>query len=382
MKKLYTLLLSLFCVLSASALPAELYLVGNFNNWSTPDQDKDLFILTSTGTAGIYSGTFDIPVQQFHQLRFRVYAAKTNNLEDTYGTYEYSSQSMSLFSDHTREVKLIKNASPLRVINWEGGKITFTCTLDKSTETMNLTLITPDQPATPPCPDNIWIIGDFNDWAVPSASSDNGAIKMTKHDNFLNKPYYIAPNAAIPSGKARFIYYYLDPADNTAKFIEGSQLTQVVGMYRCNESSTGFLSSYWDLNRTTYIHIHDNLSDARAKATNILNYTGPDLSFELFWKLDRETPEACDIYWEDAPVNDVNNLYLYIENIDTGEKILTAPDEETEWQIIWSTVLKGNLRIWLTESKSLPVDNKWGIYSDTDIEFEWGVGIHPELLRP
>lgn len=369
MKKLYTLLLTLFCVLSASALPEELYLVGNFNNWTTPDQDKDLFILSPIGTAGTYSGTFDMP-EKFSSLSFKVYTAKTNDNNYAYGTFEAP---IYPFCDHNIETKLVTSydtnpSYPVNVQNWKGGKITFTCTLDESAKEIKLTLITPDQPTTPPYPDNIYVIGEFNDWAIPSASSDNGAIKMTKADDFLKYHYYVARNTAIPSGKAQFIYYYVDPADNKAKFVEGCNYTQPTGIYKLPEDNT--YGKYGDWNNIDFIH--ENLSDARAKATNIINYTGPDLSFQLDWRLEQAVPNGTIISWENAPVNDINNLYLYIENIDTGEKSLVAPDDNNQWNVAFKKHITGNVRIWLTESNTLPIENKWGTYSDTDSSFKYG----------
>lgn len=372
MKKLYLLLATLACAMTAFALPEELYLVGNFNNYSTPNNDTNLYVLSPTDSEGGYSGTFDIPAQpRTNQLIFRVFTEKTWNPVKSYG--RRWTPDLYCFSNANAETTLYSNKDEdtqyAICSNWKGGRITFSCRLDESKGEMQVTLTTPDQPVTPPVPEKVWVIGDFNDWAVPTASSDNGAIGLTKTiDGFSSTyitPYYVAENAAIPSGKARFVFYYIDPKDSKGKFVESANNPNVFGIYRLSEDEKyGVASGYWSSEKSP---VHDNLAAARANATYIANYTGPSLKINFVWNMPLETPSDSYYYWNDAPINDMNHLNLYIENIDTDEKRIIRTEEDN-WYISWSKVeISGNVRIWLTDAEELPVVNKWGLYEDANL---------------
>lgn len=372
MKTLFILCLTLLSVLPASALPAELYLVGNFNDWTTPDQDKAPYILMPTGTAGTYSGTFDIPAQN-GALEFRVYDAKTNLDSDSYGKVTYIDS--LLFSNVDIIITLSKreHTDNARITNWIGGKITMSCTLDERYDKALMTITSPDQPTTPVHPDDFWVIGDFNNWEIPSDTSDNGAIKLKKSNHigpfsqYYDKyPYirYKADNVAIPSGKARFVFYYVDPVDNKAKYIGGDKYLQATGVFQ--EYITLSLS---DLPNYTY----DNIDKARDNAIHIVNFTGPDLSFDLVWNFETYAPDITYIYWKKAPLNNLINkgIYLYIEDLDTNKEYI-IPQEGYFGKPVFNINIKNKVKIWLTESDKLPLTQKWGPYSDTDVTVNHG----------
>lgn len=382
MRRLFLLCAMLAVATAAFALPEKIYITGDFTNYQ--DEVSNPWCLEPTGIPGNYSGTFDIPRKgwTYYHPTFKLYVLTPDGKTKSYGDSE--SKLIYLFSDHNLQKTLLpsrKNGIQyVTIYNWQGGKATFQCTYDESTDEMYLTVITPGQPKAAPVIEKIWVLGDFNEWRLPSDNSDNGAVvlnQLTQYTHYIDtsvSPIYGANNVMIPSGKARFVYYYRDPDTGNDRFIKPGDIDRVVGIYKSSEQKRyGILNqSWWPFVYETWMT--DNLEEAKAAATHIVNYTGPSL--DIYFSpgsnynstlIEMEPDNAC-IKWKEAPINDIDikNLNLYIENIDTGEKRIVSKDNSLYFGYIDfdDVEIGGNVNIWLTDTKELPVKNKWGVLKD------------------
>lgn len=308
MKKLLLLLMVLPFALGALAAPEALYLVGAMNDWTLPGMasDSQLYELKKTGTT--YKGTFEIPADK---LDFKVFTSKATMWDKTaYGTE--NTTPINIFKDKSASVALVCNEKTpyirtISISNWEGGDITIECSFDEEYDTIHMTLSGPGQPAKPDTP-SIFVIGEFNDWQLPTGSSLNGAVSV----NILNS-YAVGNNyeeeftsgpARIPAGKARYVYYYRNTVTGGDIFIGGPGYRYFI--YDCGSDSK-FI--YQSINSS---QVYDDLESARNKPFEIANYTGDELFFRCGFYIASCEPYGASVSWEGAPANDMPALNVLV----------------------------------------------------------------------
>lgn len=138
----------------------ELYVIGDFNGWSTPDKTSDYYILKKT-SGNIYSGT--VSYSQEGAFQFKVFDAKTNSYANSYGANSENWITLEENVPYLWTMTYGTNASNFRIENWGGGSGTITVDLDKNT----LSIITDKIEYIPPVPvypEYINIAGNFNSW--------------------------------------------------------------------------------------------------------------------------------------------------------------------------------------------------------------------------
>lgn len=377
MKRLSMLLAVLAIAASTFALPEKIYIAGNFNSWSLPPRTTDLFTLEPTGTPGWYAGTFEIPVLKYSatngkmifylaivspddrgNLSTKLYCTKNNEkLNYLYGDYD---SKINLYArDNGGE-------NNIEVTNWKGGKISFYCTYDEQRDVMQLSIVTPGQPKSIPAPENVWLLGDFNNWAVPSSTSDNGAIKLEYNGRNNTEVLYHVADAGIPSGMARFVFYYKEPLDGIYRFATVPASHRVFGLFKgyYRDKYADWDDMYMREDNDSEKEIYYNIEDAKANAVFIENYTGPSLDVSFVRSLLYKNSIGTKYLWYDAPLNTIGKFNLYIENTVTGKKEIVAPKTNGEDEIYWSYDFAGKLNIWLTDETEVPVTRRWGSYSE------------------
>lgn len=163
---------------------AAFYLIGTMNGWSTITEAEAAnyqYKLTDPDNDGVYTGSFFIPKGE---VEFKVFS--------TPGTWE----SASYFGTMNGEIYVFNQdigttysyitlyegyySSNLKIGNWMGGTMTISIKWEQVYSGAYLPVICalkgsgqPDIPQDP----NIYLVGDFNDWRLPDATSDNGALK-------------------------------------------------------------------------------------------------------------------------------------------------------------------------------------------------------------
>lgn len=131
----------------AITYPDVVYLAGNFNEWSS---DNDEYQLTSS-EEGIYTGKFNIPETATYDGNTGAPEFKLVANTTWYGV-EAATSSIELTSGTASNVTITNiNGSNIYLQNWKGGEITFT--LDWNTKTLSL-LYTAPEPVT------LYLVGD------------------------------------------------------------------------------------------------------------------------------------------------------------------------------------------------------------------------------
>lgn len=206
MKKLL-LICAVILAMAAGAFAEEkpaneaFYLFGSFNGWqpaTVTNQSKFPYKLTDEDGDGVYTGTFELPegTLEFKLLSEPLQKIGTWEEENTWGVYELLP--MPLFNRKTqvnfdyRSIADHGRNGASKISNWLGGTLTISVEWEEWGESWIplVTLYAPGQPARPGMPE-VYIFGDFNNWQIPTADSDNGAIKFNDYsfdkNNFYNE---------------------------------------------------------------------------------------------------------------------------------------------------------------------------------------------------
>lgn len=186
------LLFSLALIVSAAPISAEkpdneaFYLVGTMSDWNCHDLERNEFKLTDPDGDGIFTGSFHIKAGE---MDFKVVIPPGRWDYGTAWGYPHEWEQGFVFRDRPLELELISNDKPyadgsvrgcpsITIQNWKGGTADFTLRWveDKDGEWVPfMTLAGKEQPFHP-LDGKLFLIGDFNSWQIPSASSDNGAL--------------------------------------------------------------------------------------------------------------------------------------------------------------------------------------------------------------
>lgn len=238
MKKLlriFTLSLAALAAIGASAEnPEALYLVGSMNGWLTPDAGGTQYRLTDPDGDGTYTGTFEVPASE--SLEFKVFDGLYGwgDTEHFYGQVGNPVFSDCVYSDVTafRELYNASYAGNVDCGNWLGGPLEVSVTGGEFTWT--IALKGADQPAFGTVADKVWLIGSFNDFKLPVADNDNGAIAIGKSGHELQ--YSENVSFELPAGDVEMRLYA--PAMGAMTGLDFGATDLRVGVYYCPETST------------------------------------------------------------------------------------------------------------------------------------------------
>lgn len=191
-----------FCGFAKDAAPEALYLIGNFYGLEATGNGS-LYKLTDKDGNGIYTGEFNI---RAGNIRLRVVAdddpkSPSNVWGLTYTEYD----SDVIYSDFALNHRLdrgqgFRYESQIEVNNWIGGRLIVEAAFNYM-GILELTLKGPDQPKAPKAADNLYIIGDFNNWQKPGLSDNNGAlpIALSYADDSAEGENYMGPSYSFDS---------------------------------------------------------------------------------------------------------------------------------------------------------------------------------------
>lgn len=137
--------------------PQALYVVGSFNDWATPGS-ADTYITLARTADGVYSGT--LKASEVGELKFKVFDSITTDWANAYGADINSGVTLEAGKTYTWQMRYGENAYDFIVANWGGTTGTLTLNLNSNTAT----LVTDNVYTGPVYPENLWLVGSFNEW--------------------------------------------------------------------------------------------------------------------------------------------------------------------------------------------------------------------------
>lgn len=310
MKKILLSLLLPVCAIPAFAAPEAMYLVGSMNNWTLPGQASESEIYELKKSGDVYQGSFNIPGEQ---IEFKVFTSKATMWDRTAYGME-SRMNINVFKNKSASTVLVNNekngygANNISISNWKSGTLTVECTVNETDDTVNITLSGPGQPEMPALP-SIYVIGEFNNWQLPSASALNGAVSLDlNHEMEPNYSIEFSSTLAdIPGGKAKYVYYYKNTVSGNDTFIGGPGAP--FSIY--DNFGTGgpqFFSDY-----VSSSHAYADLESARKNPFEIANYTGDQLFFQGSVYVESSDIYRTTVGWNNAPANEMPALNVILE---------------------------------------------------------------------
>lgn len=361
MKKLFTLVtLSLFMALNAlaDAKPTNdaFYLVGNMNDWGCPVDEATAshweYKLTDEDGDGVYTGSFEFPQGD---LEFKLFSTIGDwDTADYFGSY----QSVYVFNDPTTLTLSSGGFSGnISVSNWMGGtlKLSAVWTQNSYEEWVpEITMEGTNQPERPAFAD-LYLIGDFNNWSVPTAANANGAIRfdlneaiITSNNVQLIKAFDACDNIKVAvcrldssTGKCLFYHPQYEGAFTLYTYKTANGDSEIPGMN---------LEGEWS---------EDNVKEKYTITIN--DWKGGNINFHASFPYNGNDSmmirglDSVPVEWPQNP------LYLLTE-VD-GVKTIT-PSYSDYWAPVYYTILNGQkVSVLLTTENSLTPapENCWGI---------------------
>ena len=361
----------------AAEMPEALYLCGSMNEWTVPSDEAGRgFQLTDTDGDGVYNGSFELPAGD---LAFKVFTAAVG--WEGIGCYFGMSgfDALPLYSNRLWNYFLVNagNTGNVDVSNWKGGtlevKAKYTPANGGYEPLIDLTLVGPGQPALAPLPAKTYVIGDFNNWAVPTPSSSNGAYVLPQMANGYDR--YYATDFTPAAGSFRFVYCTLSEEDGSPLFYGSNIPPFTLARYPQSPYAAADMYTY---SPAAYARIED------ATPIEILNWNGSGtLDFEFFF--DRMGAnviwQGCPTVEEEVPryaiitVGD-NSPYVYDMGAD-GSGFVDLRDMGCEFSVLFST----------ENSVNPSPENVWGAPDAEVLENPEGVysrivkGGHPYIVK-
>lgn len=345
---------------SAFTAPEALYMVGTMNSWTVPADGGTQYTLTDADGDGIYTGEFNIPAGN---LEFKVFSALSGwgNQDDYQGSFKNLNDPYSLFNTPTTiPLATVPNGGQYNVViaNWKGGKMSVEASLIPNSNdgfNISITLTTPEQPERPDTPDKIYLVGAFNDWKKPDASSANGAIILTAPSNAEMGNTTYTGEGEIPAGKAKFKIYYDEPSTGNQCFL-GSTVGKFA-LTREEESEPAI----------TVVQYNSEGSD-----TEIMNWTGGKLKVTYNYNYARTG--SAELEWDKAPLNDFpKQIYVISKTYDDRYEVFGPYDDPAyDQSYIYCSVIAENTRsICISSSATVPPspEDVWGPYEPLPQEY-------------
>lgn len=362
MKKLYYLLAASALMMPSlsSAAGKELYLVGSFNNWVTPDQwdqpeyaaDKQ-FVLSDEDDDGTFTGDFEIAEGV---INFKVFTEKCDwsDRANVYGMSRGFGSMTDLFSNISYSEELVTDDNQgfggsynVEINNWKGGSLHFEVT--RNADGMNLKLSGGEnQPKVSLYPE-IYLIGEFNNWAVPNGDELNGAVPMTPN---AEKPTIFSVNKDVAAGNSK--YAFCVPATPVSKKSFKIYAPQDMPGFNLYNNPEGEAAKLVINNLKGYSKTADY------PKLNLLDWAGGDVTFSF-----NTAYSSCEIYSEDAPKLQEQDFYAVLK-VD-GNSVGVVPMMTLTNGLFISTLAMGcdckDLEMTFTteRSENPSADSIWGI---------------------
>lgn len=361
----------------AEEMPEALYLCGSMNDWTVPHYNEGRgYMLTDSDGDGCYTASFELPAGE---LEFKMFTAPVDweRQDACFGSYE--SFLPPLYSNRMWDQFLSpgSNNNSITIANWAGGtlevKAWYTPANGDGQASLRLLLNGPGQPALPPLPAKAYVIGDFNNWAVPTPSSSNGAYVLPQMANGYER--YYATDFTPAAGPFRFVYCTLSEEDGSPLFYGSNMPPFTLARY---PQSSYAASDMYISSPERCTRIED------AAPIEILNWNGSGtLDFEFFF--DRM---GANVIWQGCPtveeempryaiitVGD-NSPYVYDMGAD-GSGFVDLRDMGCEFSVLFST----------ENSVNPSPENVWGAPDAEVLENPEGVysrivkGGHPYIVK-
>ena len=360
MKKITLILMMAFAIFTLPAqseeLPEVIYMVGNMNDWVTPIDGGTQYpiYVESNGEDYTYSAEFNIPAQD-GGLQFKFF---TKVAGWTYGSYlSTSNDPFTLYKDAFNNIGL--TFSPLNNVvirNWKGGILKIKVEYYTGSGAWRCEVEAPDQPELPEFPKEIYLIGDFNNWQLPTADNLNGAQTIPLGEN-----YYYQGSSTFAEGQASFYIITFDPeTGETVKWGHQAPFS-AFQIYQMVLGETGMVDM---------MAYSETMSDI--VPFTIADWKGGNLDIVAFMNRGEDKYFPMYIYNYDAPVFDIPNPKYGVYDTGDGESdVLSLPvtDGENNYtNHVWST--GSDVQIFFSSEESLQYDPShcWGIMEDIDID--------------
>lgn len=357
------LIISAFGSTHAQAAPDNeaFYLIGTMNGWSTITENEAAnyeYKLTDPDGDGIYTGSFFIPEGQ---IEFKVFSEPGDWREAPYygnGNFIYGwDQSYYVFKQDNQYCVI--NLSPgdtsnnVRIVNWKGGVMNISMKWIQQYEDYylpSICSITGSNQPNEPAITNIYIIGDFNNWQLPDASSDNGSVKLNYFTfDLIGQTYQIHKNfnkgdisiAICKYDESTGEYGYFNPTTNDLPFT----------LYQFRTGSSTFSYAYSQMGEWI------STSDPQSLTINIMDWQGGEIGLEIYDQYDGNV-RAYFNNWSDIITEFPSEIYVLTEH--NGIKEINPV--ETSYYA-WVNCPGKEVSILFTSENSLnpKPENCWGL---------------------
>lgn len=360
------LCLILFVVANAKAqTPPDnkaFYLIGTMNGWTTITENEAAdfeYKLTDVDGDGIYTGSFYIPEGE---LEFKVFSEPGSWSEAPYfgyGSYIYGlNQSFYVFNEDSKNGVITlspgESSNNVKIANWKGGLMTMSikwiqdyegdyipqiCTIKGANQ--------PDMPST----SNTYIIGDFNNWQLPDATSDNGSFKINYLTfDLVGQINQIKQN--FNKGDTRIaICKYDDSKGEYAYFKSNSSYDTPFSLYKFTPGSYVYSESgEWI-----------SSSNPQSESINIMDWQGGEIAIELY---DLYEGNVISYFWNNSDIitEFPKDIYTLVEYNGTKE-IFPVEDVADYTYYVWGRCYGQDVSVIFTSENSLnpKPENCWGL---------------------
>ena len=280
------------------------YLVGDMTDWEIPtnaDAGGWKYKLTDEDGDGVYTGSFEFPAGK---VAFSLFSQPGGAwFDDSCYRLRYVDNSY-LFSGEDITLNLINGLhgnNNITIDNWNGCYMEISVRWESPDELdwkPTITITGNNQPARPAIPD-LYIIGDFNGWTLPTATSANGAIKVT--DLTTYRPSSIVESQRIDFEKKeaiRFGICQFDPkTGNHSFFIPNENLPFTLYSVKINDNGEEItregnisLSGAWN-----------NLNEKDKYSMVLKDWQGGKLDLYFDLPFDESIMPTCNVYATETP---------------------------------------------------------------------------------
>lgn len=341
------------------------YLVGDMNDWEMPsyaEADAWKYKLTDEDGDGVYAGSFEIPKGK---VSFALFSKPDREwFSDSCYRLRYPDNSY-LFAgeDLTFPLQNGMNAQTnITIDNWEGGEMEISVSWEPSAAIVWEPIITitgKNQPARPALPE-LYIIGNFNSWALPTVSSANGAIKVTDYISYTTSG--IIESQQLDFEKQEVISFGICQFDsntgNYSFFTPNENLPFTLYSAKANNNGDEFIRQ----GSRSMSGAWDTLNEKDKYSMTLKDWQGGKFGLRIDIPFDESRLSECLVYAEDTPFITKPESMYYILDSD-GDKSCYNSSEFNLYDYVNASVSGKNVSIVLSSEESINPnpENCWGI---------------------
>lgn len=334
------------------------YLIGTMNGWTTITDDEAAdyeYKLTDPDGDGIYTGSFFIPEGP---LEFKVFSTPGGWNEAEYFGY-YGTNDFYVFKQDIPDqpISLVNGDSSwnVKIANWQGGIMTISIKWVQN-YTGNYTPVISaikgsGQPEAPVATD-IYIIGDFNDWRLPDATSENGALK-TAYEGFdlLQQVFLLKPD--FKAGDIRLAVCKYDKEENEYEFMKLSYFFDCpFTLYKLsvNDSKSITLNGTWV-----------SSSNPESLAIIIKDWQGGNIGMNIYARYDGAI--TAYVYNDTDVIKEFPSIIYILFEYNGTKEIIPVTDLEEYYFQAWANCYGQDVSITFTSENSMnpSPENCWGL---------------------